>query len=56
MGAHWSVAVERASGVAVAGVGEGVVFDLVIPRLYQLKDGSIPAKRINISLSVVYSQ
>lgn len=65
MGAHWSIALERAAGVAVAGVGEGVVFDLVVPRLYQLKDGSVPAKRINISkqlriniglFSVVYSQ
>lgn len=48
MGAHWSVALERASGVAVAGVGEGVVFDLVVPRLHQLEDGSIPARRINM--------
>lgn len=45
MGAHWAVALERASGVAVAGVGEGIVLDLVVPRLYQLKDGSIPAGR-----------
>lgn len=49
MGAHWSVALERAAGVAVARVGKGVVFDLVVPRLYELKDGSIPAKRININ-------
>lgn len=57
MGAHWPVALERASRVAVAGVGEGVVFDLVVPRLYQLKDGPIPAKIINISsFSKVYSQ
>lgn len=48
MGAHRSVALEGASGVAVAGVGEGVVFDLVVPRLYQLKDGPIAAKRIPI--------
>lgn len=34
MGAHRSVALERAAGVAVAGVGKGVVFDLVVPRLY----------------------
>lgn len=43
MGAHGSVAPEGAAGVAVAGVGEGVVFDLVVPRLHQLEDGAVPA-------------
>lgn len=52
MGAHRSVAPQRASGVAVAGVGEGVVLDLVVPRLHQLQDGAIPAKRINTTQSV----
>lgn len=51
MGAHWSVASEGASGVAVAGIGEGVVFDLVIPRFYQLKNRAIPAKQRNTSLT-----
>lgn len=50
MGAHWSVTSEGASRVAVAGIGEGVVFDLVIPRFYQLKNRSIPAKQRNTSL------
>lgn len=50
MGAHWTVASEGAAGVAVSWVGEGVVFDLIIPRFHQLKDGPIPAKRIKTSL------
>lgn len=48
MGAHWAVALERAAGVAVAGVGEGVVLDLVVPRLHQLKDGSIPEEQTSV--------
>lgn len=50
MGAHGSVAPEGAPGVAVAGVGEGVVFDLVVPRFHQLENGAVAAKRTRIRL------
>lgn len=43
MGAHGSVASEGASRVAVAGIGKRVIFDLVVPRLHQLQDGSVAA-------------
>lgn len=45
MCAHGTIASEWAPGVAVAGVREGVIFHLVIPRLHQLKDGSIAVDR-----------
>lgn len=45
MGAHGAIASQGASGIAVARVWKGVIFDLVIPRLYQLKNGSISVNR-----------
>lgn len=45
MGTHRSIASERASRVAVAGVWKGIIFDLIIPWLYQLKNGSISVNR-----------
>lgn len=45
VGAHRSIALERASGLAVSGVREGVVFDLVVPRLHELEDRSIATDR-----------
>lgn len=45
MGTHGSIASERASRVAVAGVWKRVIFDLIVPRLYQLKNGSIAVNR-----------
>lgn len=48
MGAHWSEASEGASGFAVPGVRKGVVFDLIVPRLHQLEDGSIAVNKRHI--------
>lgn len=45
MGAHGSVASQRASRVAVTRVRERVVLDLVVPRLHQLKDRPVPVRR-----------
>lgn len=41
MSTHGSITSEGASRVAVTGVWERVVFDLIIPRFHKLKDGSI---------------
>lgn len=45
MGAHGSIASERASRVAVAGIWKRVIFDLIVPRLYQLKNGPVAVNR-----------
>lgn len=45
MGTHGTIASERAPGVAVAGVWKRVIFDLIVPWLYQLKDGAIAVDR-----------
>lgn len=45
MGTHGSIASERASRVAVAGVWKRVIFDFIVPWLYQLKNGSIAVNR-----------
>lgn len=45
MGAHGSIASERASRIAVTGVWKRVIFDLIVPWLHQLKNGSIAVNR-----------
>lgn len=45
MGAHGSIASERASRVAVTWVWKRVILDLIVPRLNQLENGSIAVNR-----------
>lgn len=45
VGTHGTIASERAPGVAVAGVRKRVIFDLIVPRLHQLKNGAIAVNR-----------
>lgn len=58
MGTHGSIASERASRVAVAGVGKGVILDLIVPRLHQLENGSIAVNRrqtVNYTVQLMIS-
>lgn len=45
MGTHGSIASERASRIAVTGIRKRVIFDLIVPRLHQLKNGSIAVNK-----------
>lgn len=45
MGTHGSIASEGASRVAVAWVWKRVIFDLIVPWLNQLKNGSVAVNR-----------
>jgi len=42
MGAHGSIASHRAPGVAILRIRESIILHLIIPRLYQLENRSIP--------------
>jgi len=45
MGTHGPEASKRASRVAVTGVWKRIIFDLIVPRLHQLENGSIAVNR-----------